>query len=877
MADVCNTSLDASIKEILKGVDDYLTENAPNYKGYAVKQTKQALEAKIRRIAKNASREDVSAEDVKAAMEKSLFEFRQDFNALVAIEGRARALFEGATNLNKESVRARIVEPLQRVANTAEAENIRFQNMFDSIIESMKTGGKHVTPEQASAAQDLMMDIIHRGDEAIKDYLGSKGEVHTYETLMLKGLKSGHITGTTNLTELDLVFKALKQIENSTQDIVEKRILGYKRLKDHAYVATVDRDKVINMTKEQFVDSFYDDSGNIIVKLANVADDAQARVALSKYYDEIDTARRGEFVRGFSRVGGTLEERNFEFVDEAGELLFWQRLARDNKEGLVRGRIRHLRSQMKDSALRREVGSDPDMWYSHFYNSVNDSVKGADFSSSDVRRTFESLTSSLEHALGRGTYQSETAAQLVGILHDFSSALLTTLSGVRNMLLDGTIFSNVVERSFNPATGAMMGYARHAGTLTKHVLAQGFSKSDFQAAMKLMEQEGISIQMSRAVAARRLYSPEITEFVSGEGWVNKLREYSKYANEAVSKYALADASHKGTRFKGAMSANRLMESWTGELNQQTLDFLARHNWKADEWQLVRDAYKFHTHKAYGNVAIDVNRTINSLSDEVLTKLKIGAENVNDTRYRLINKLQNTQIDLVDELATRPTFKTGIGLMPTAKSDLQNGFWSLVLKFQGMSLSAQQSITRALRRANGVDQWDPGFLGTGIRNPVDLVKTGLRKDNIAVNMEMLTALAAGGYMIEVARDLRNGKTPAPISSQNILDSVANTGSFGLPMAIAQNIAYGQDIVNSPLSKPIRAASKLKRATEDAMEGDFDNLKVSAYELLKLSFPPSYIILQDNSLWDAYVKEWLNLPTRGARQQLRRDEQEFLLDF
>ena len=883
MADVCDIGLQTAVEEVVNSLNKYMKEHASNYRGKATGIIQNKLKENLKALGNAVQHNTHPPEEISRLTQRAIHDARLDFNALVSIEKRAEFLFNdkwAKKGFNLRTIKSRVLEPLQKISNIVEKSNKAFENRVDDLIDNMKQGGKHVTPEQAEASKKLMVNILEEGDQAAKKYLTDKGEVGDFDEIILKGLKEGHITGKGNLTELDMVFRTIKQLEDSVQDELEKTVLGYKRLKGHGFVASVDKIKANNMSADQFVEQFRDANGKFYVKFDNVDDVSDEAMAglLRGYHGELVEAKRGRFIRGLSAVGGTLKDRHFTFTSLEGEKLFFKRLKGD-KEGLLRSRFKHLQSQLREAALRRDIGSDPDQWYSHFYNSVQTQLRGRFDGLDKVEGMFEGLANSMEHALGRSNYQSENAAILTQILHDATHALLTPFSGSRNFLHDGTMHSAIVQRSFDPNFGVLTGSLRHLGQLIDFSLKQGFDKEDFKAVAKLMEQEGITILMSRAAAARRLYAPEITEFTdTADGLYKWFSDRARNSADRVSYWTLADASHIGGRFKGALTAGQLVKAFTKtDLNDGAKSFLNQMGYSLDDWKIISENAKWLSHHDYGDLLMDSRATIASLSDDYIKGQKIGAETLAETRSRLLDKLQNMQISLVDELATRPTLRTGIGVVPAGKSDLQNSLISLIFKFKGMALTAQQSMNRSVRRINNADPWETGIWGTGITNVGDLLRGAVHKDRVATNMSIMTGLAASGYMISAARDILNGKTPGEFGTDDVFESVANTGIVGLPMDVAYSVIYQKDVVGTPLAKPVRKGLKLVSSIDDALKGDMDPLKVASYELLKIAVPETSIVLRDNSVWDAAVRDFLDLPLDSYRRSLSREGQDELFDF
>ena len=875
----CELNLAASVKEFSKKLSEMLQTRSGGAKenNVILKQIIKTAEKKLDRLAKSAPGPNWSRDAILEEAKNIVHTTRADFNALVEISHKMGQMGSLAKGIRQMKAVIRI--ELNKIFNAKQLSTERFINYVDNVIEDIKTGGKNITGEQANAAKKLVGDAIGRhGDEAIRDYLKSKGIVEDVDSVIMKGLKQGTYTSDqANVTELDLLFKTLKKIENSTQDTVEAGIFGYKRLKNHAFVAKFDSAKASVMAPEDFLAKAYDRKGFIFDLGDSASDDfeklgVQQQAYMENIYDSLVTGKQGSLDRQTNNLDRLFHDRNLKFRDDAAEAHFYRNFA-DDSRGFIKDRLTHLSGQLDDIEIRKIVGSDARLWYAQMFNSLEAAMRGK-VTPEDIRKLRQGFDDEdLMIALGQGHRFSENMSAIKQISQNYIQAARTPLSSIRQLLYDGSLHTAVVERSFDPKSGMLTGWMRSGASLMKFLIQQGMDKQSIKALGNMLEENGISVHLSRSEAMRRLYDPNLSPFETHKGWLEGIRRYSEKNADAVSRYSLADAVQRATRLNGSVRGGRLLMKMS-EADVGAAEFLAHHGFRKGEWDLI-SKYIARAQHMGKDIVFDVVKGVSDAPEEILKRLSIGAETTQDTANRVNRQIRHAQQTMVDDLGARPTLNTGVNIHTNTKNPFFKLVHSLIFKFQGITLSQQQSLTRAIRRINGVETLDPGVFGSGIGNPLNLIKTGSRKENLMVNLEMLALIGSAGYMIEVGRALASGKTPPEYSPEIVVNSLLNSGALGLPSMIAQNIIHKKDFIGTPLGPEARVGlNMVKGVHKGVTTGRWDSLKAASYNLTKTAVPASSLFLRHNTGFDYTVREWLDLSNQGMKRGLKEHNQDLL---
>ena len=883
--DKCDLDLSKEVEAVAKELNRYFSRGHALLHGKRtiVRDVVNKARAQLKEIQDiiKLDPEGVDVDKVTRSVQRVIANTKLDYNINTAAYQKMRAIASELTGNPKREMEGIIAEFLNQLAESKKASEKEFTNLMDKALENMKTGGKKITEEQANSAKKLMLKIAAEGDEAALKYLATKGVTTEHAGLLVQGMRQGHITDAQNLTELDLVFRTLKEVENEIQTVVEKKLPGYKRLQDHAFVATFDNYKIGDMTRKDFILKAYDGDKFIFDLSHRTAyknlDAAGKRSYEEKYladlYDNITTKTAADTLERPSTIGGVFQDRNIKFADDASEMVFFKNFGQD-EDGLIRGRLNHLYKQLTDINTRDITGSNPDLWFANLENAAVEATRGK-LSTEKLNRVFRGRRGDFQHAIGKYAPMGEEMSAIHEITHNNLQALLTVFSGARQMVLDGTLFSAIVNRSFDKNTGLITGWGAHTKELLTYMAKYAANDQATLKMTQLLEDQQLSILMSRADVIRRLHSPSTAMFSSGKkGWVGGLIKFSEWNANVVSKYGLADASYKATRLKGAINAGQHIRKIKDFLDKDSAFFLKRYGFDNDQWKELSSHLEMIKFQGK-DIMYDTNKGFNNVPDEILRKYAQGLEKSEDVIRRLNNQLRYMHQDTVNEFASVPTLKTGIPIHTAHDSGHTRFFLGLIYKFMGIHLSQNQTMSRAIKRINGVHNFDEGIFGIGVGNPINMLGVGLKSENLAVNLELMALLAASGYGIEATRALMDGKTPPPFTPHTIWKSVMNTGVTGFAGNLAQSFYYGNDIIGTPLSRyGYTGGSVAKGIGKAAVKGDPDLLYRSLIRGVNVAVPASSLIFRNNSAQEYHIREWLGLSNRSIKQGLKRDEQSLL---
>ena len=888
--DVCSTELTATLAKTIGALQSAMSSSrASDAKREALSQVISELTNNIRRLSSAATKQTMAEEDIARLADRVIAEAILDFNNYAALDNKLHLILKKNQTNNANGVRDVMFEQLQQVANISTDARRVFGDQVDAIIADLATGGKDVTPEQLVGAKKLFDDVLEHGDDALVEYINRKYPGTDTDDIILKGLKSGHITDSfTNLRELDLVFKGLKKLETATQQVLEKKVPGYKALKGHAFVAAIDSEQIFKKSKEEFIDSAFGPNGFIfdlsgdkvlsakINSITQAGGDATSlqRNFMAGIYEQM---KKNTDVSNKTKLGGIFEDRIYNFVDDAGEIHFFKNLA-TSKDGLIRGRIKHLQRQLTEMRTREQLGTDPDRWLEHAQRVINHNLAGklADGEAVKVKKLFRQLKTSIDSVTGRQSQMGEAMSDIWQITHNTVQAASTPLAGLRNITIDGTMHSAIVDRSFNPQNGMLLGSMKHASQMIRHMVGAGYGGDSTRKLVELMEANMISVKMGRAEAIRRLYSPGVTEFDrTGKTWLSKIRSYAEKSADVVSRYGLGDATYRATRVKGTIHAGSLIMKLTR--NPDVAEpLLKRYGLDTAMWKdLQKYMTKIKTSDG-SDLMYDLRHGLADLPDEIAMKYAAGVENADQVRARLGRDVTHMHQDLVDEFAARPTFKTGVSILSDSNNEYTSFIHSLIFKFMGIALSQQQSLVRSIRRINDVHNQTTGWMGTGIDSPADFLSGIVKRDKIMVNMSLAAGLAGSGYMTEALTNIVNGKTPGDLDKDAIFRSITSTGSAGLLMSMAASAYYRGDFIGTPAGRQIRAALGVgSGAIEGVTEGEWDRFQSQLFNLGKTTLlPASSLLIRNNSYQENVVKEWLGLDTSGLDRELSKHNKELL---
>ena len=264
----------------------------------------------------------------------------------------------------------------------------------------------------------------------MKKYLESKGVKVNHDELLLEGLKTGNIQiDGVDLTALNKVLTAIKQMEKTVVGEVEKIVPGWQRLNEHAFAASTNKWKVAAMTKREFINGFTmngDGSGGWLIKFKKHVPDEQMGEIIAGIYTSTRSVK-DIFAKGVNRMDGILENRGFSFTSNEAELLWWKRFGETNK-GLLGGKLDHLRRLHKSAITSQEIGHLPKEWYDSLYTVTRDRLKNS-VDQSELKTLFKDAKNVIDNALGHSTYDTELMSIVVQLSHDILQAGLLAFFG----------------------------------------------------------------------------------------------------------------------------------------------------------------------------------------------------------------------------------------------------------------------------------------------------------------------------------------------------------------------------------------------------------------------------------------------------------------
>ena len=853
MADVCDTDFSKTVGKVTKELEKYFERGNKEIRGKRtivrdiVKRAKEQLKD-IQELIK-ADPEGVDKDKIARAVVKIIDDTKLDYNTNVAAYQKMVTMAKNVSGDPARNLKGIISHNLNAIGELQKSSNREFQNAVDGAIANMKTGGKKVTEEQYRAAKNLFLEVVAEGDDALARFLGVKGVMTDSQGLIVKGLKQGHITDDVNIPELDLVFKAIKEVENEIQTVLEKKLPWYKRLERHAFVASFDTYKISNMTRKDFIANTYDDNGVFMFDLTSKryktligAEKAEyERQYLRKVYDSLTTKQARDVLERPSTIGGVFQDRNIKFSSEEAEALFFKRFGQDDN-GLLKGRLNHLRKQLLDMNTRELVGSNPDLYFANLQNAAVEGFRGK-VDAKKIAMLFESAHGDYQHAMGKYAVGGEVMSATHEISHNMVNANQTPLSGGRQFVYDGTIYSAVVDRSFDKKNGLLSKVGAHFRDMALYVAQYATNNNTITQLAKVFEDQHIAITMSRAEVIRRLHSPETSKFTAGhKGWLRNLVKFSRWNADFVSKYGLADATFFATRLKGAISTGQHIRKIKDFLDVDSAAFLQKYGFTNEQWAEIEPHLK-NIRFMDKDVMYDTNHGFLDLPAELLKKYRIGIEDDIATIRRLNNQLRYMHQDTINQFAPTTSYKTGIPVHSDSKRPAYRYMHSLIFKYLNIHLTQNQGTVDAIKRINGIHNFDEGVWGSGIGNPINILKVGLKKENLMINMELLALIAAGGYSIEAMRALVDGKTPPGFTPHTIAKSLLNTGSLGFPGTLIQSATYKNDVLGTAAGKAVTVGKGVLRGTgKYATKGDPELLVRNLMRGVGIGLPASSLIFR-----------------------------------
>ena len=515
-------------------------------------------------------------------------------------------------------------------------------------------------------------------------------------------------------------------------------------------VAKIDRNLAINVGKQQFIRDM-----ERMVNLDNVVD---TKVFLSKMYDDVVSER---VTKSLGLKKNPFQARGLEFKNSDREYQFFSTYVRDS-DAFFSSKIGHLRSQITSAHVRKIVGSSPE----DYYTNLNDTLrKVTKVNEKDFASTIKNHERQFEEALGKTDPIDTITGHVLAITSDVVQGNLVIGAGLRQLTHDGSLHSAMVEYAMHPKKGILLPMFKHTAQLVKLSASHGIETKKI---LEVMEKDLIISHISRIGAVQSLALDGIQD-AGGTAYpkLARAREWTKWGAGFVSKWSGADALQKATRIKGYLVASEDLKHLDSK-TREGAEFLKRYGWKKEDWDLIKPHLKGYTHLKR-QVGINIDSSLDNLPEGVVKRLALPIEKADDTKARLARQIKDTLRDTVDDYAAISNQKTGFSLHMGGDAG-SRFFLAQIYRFKGIALSQYISYFNAIKRINGVHNWDNGVLGTGLSQDV---LEGLR--NPVAMFKILASMVAGGYATIAINDLARGRTPPAMDLGVLGDAISQNRS------------------------------------------------------------------------------------------------------
>ena len=680
---------------------------------------------------------------------------------------------------NKQGILEKINTFAQRTRNLLSRESLWYFNQLERVFEGLSKRDQTSINTNTRTYKAFLNHI--RGGNKFIEILKSRGlqSAEEQSTAIAQALKNGHYEGISELHALGQAFREMDSIVQSRR--VANGVPGRPLQK---YVAPINenRERLLGMTKEVYrklaIRSFNFD------KIFHGKDVTPGKI--NAWIDRRFVSKTEATEPGISSV---IHKREVVFLDDTAELNYLRATSKEGQD-LIRTAFSHQIQVLTKSKLYELHGPN--------IKSSMEAVEKVITQNPEVRNILKSDTSRFvanNLALtGRKagivvnpiSPTDEITNTWINIISNYSSAALTTWSGLRQILYDGPMHAAFQTANIK-GTNLLMEVARKYSAHT----AQLFKRGETNKLAAFYEDHGIGIALS---------TNHLTQ---------GLEQHARIFRESKldrATHSLAENMNKANLSDWTLRTQRAYEA------QQTSSLINRAlSGSLDELKISDpDIYRYIVESGISPAQFEALRKLPKLkfdgSDTVLDFSAVDAapRKALQTGELAISSLKDAYINLHTRMLD--DFITVLSLRGTPSESINIGkhpLGLLIYKFWGMPLSQYRSWLRLTRAASGLDPDASDVWGL-----VELGKTWKGRARLA---QFMMAGQVAGHMYFWSRDLMQGKDPRDISPMTIAQSLAFTGAGGVAAMIMQDLYFNSDVIGSPVGLVADATKSIGKAT------------------------------------------------------------------
>lgn len=815
----CNLQLTSQINEITRIMRSQIQETAiENFEGDkkalqayvqdAIEDTKKQIEEAFSE-GNRGTIDALTVEKLKGSLKRQTIDILNTYKAI----NENIAYYDSLIKRSKElsGKKGAIKTFFQRTHNLTRGEGRFFDEMIDTTIDALETGGVRSNPEVNANVRRLFQEEIS-GSDSINTFLRDKYNIDNPDMEFYLAIKAG----SSKIPELDVLARALKKIDESTSTRVQKNAPYFNVLKDHVLPVRVDRAKLNQQGFAEF-DSFIREHADLDALTNGNADNAQALAFTIKHmFENMATDRSFDPISQFQKTTNLFGHRKIHFTSDKAEFDFISKFG-DMHRGVLGGYLSHRRNLLKKTVLYNLHG--PDISFNMF--NLHKKLIKEGIEENEAYRLVQDNANDLKLSGGLKTHVEEMSDNILQGASNLVSAGLTGGSTLRNLAYDNTIHTALVS-SFLKKNSTIMELGRTIWGLTK-TMAKGKQTDELA---RLFERQGITTR----IAQHTLYQGHVdnalaTTAKGGNKYAKAFSQYSYKAAGVVSKYGGADLTFKSSRVSqasnaGGMILDSINKPW-GELTEGLRVSFEQAGLSKADLGVLRKVKRL-TFEGK-DLSLDANK-FDKIPEESIQKILRPLETVSDARRRLKYGYQTLMNDLTDELSSI-TSKRG-QLVPIKSLDhpMTKGIMQGVFKFSNIAFSQWFNFMRALHKANGLDPNLAGGLNWSYAH--------LFKKNPVLFGKMLSMVVGGGLSAIWLNDLSNLKTPRDISPETLYLALTYGGAGGLVSMMYNSIMFSDDIISTPYNAFIKPG---KQVASGVAKGDLEKTARGAIRLGKKTIP------------------------------------------
>ena len=694
-----------------------------------------------------------------------------------------KTVLKDATITNKHDVKKVLANIYKRTVNNVNGDveklNRRIDLEFDDIYK------RNIDEKDIKRAKYVYNKHLEDGKTLVKEL---KKDLNTEDMTEIQreifdALKTGN---SSKSKSLNITAKVFKKVDKYIEEELISRGIDFDSLKNHVIAASEEASTLRHLGYDKYREMLLrtTDFDTVFGKKMK-ANDPEIEVWMADRFDRATDAGVGKSL--FSpEVKKINVRREIAFLDDAAEFEFLTTVKRKNTD-FVMDAFAHRQRVLRDSRITEMHGTDLSDIADTIGNTVKNDKQVLSILGDDVDKIVDANNKQQIRKAGiaRGSSGSvgDATQTFIDVVSDLSSAAWTGLSGLRNLMYDGTFHPAWVAHIQNDSS-----FIKEYMGAWGRMVSLSTTKNKRVQMTNLLQDQGIAAIISTHHMNKGVLG------IEEELRAKASKTLAAKAGRSVGKWSggdrLFNAQVVGENFETMAVINRALNlDWDEIKGDHVLkNLFAESGINKKQFDAFKDAKRLQWEgKDY---MIDV--------DSLDASGQGGLQTSKQAASKLKAAYLNLHANLLNDRAARTTLDGTV----SNTIDFDSPWTVLFHKFYGIGLSQNRANLKYTRLHEGLSS-----AGGDLKGLYDVGKTA---KGAAFLAKYMMASVSAGMLYLWSRDLVHLRHPRDITPGAMLEAGLVGGVGGIYAFAGNDLMFNGDVISTPLAAPIKVGKDIVRS-------------------------------------------------------------------